>query len=91
MKLLILGDIYGSAGLNAAQINIPLMRKQLSPDLVIVNAENVSEGGKSLSMDDYNRLMAAGVDYITMGNHTFKHDDIEEILETKDNIIRPAN
>jgi calcineurin-like phosphoesterase len=35
--------------------------------------------------------MAAGVDYITMGNHTFKHEDIEEILETTDNIIRPAN
>jgi calcineurin-like phosphoesterase len=35
--------------------------------------------------------MFAGVDYITMGNHTFKHEDIEEILEQKDNIIRPAN
>jgi calcineurin-like phosphoesterase len=49
MKILILGDIYGAAGLHAAQVNIPLMKEQLAPDLVIVNAENVSEGGKSLS------------------------------------------
>ena len=91
MKILILGDIYGASGLHAAQVSIPLMREQLSPDLVIVNAENVSEGGKSLSWEDYERLMLAGVDYITMGNHTFKHEDIAEILETKENIVRPAN
>ena len=46
MKILIIGDIYGAAGLHTARTSIALMKKQLQADLVIVNAENVSEGGK---------------------------------------------
>ncbi len=91
MKILIIGDIYGQAGKLAIQQHLPLMKEQLSPDLIIANGENVSEGGKSLDKKDYEDLMAAGVEYFTMGNHTFKRPEFETYVDEVDNIVRPGN
>lgn len=91
MKILILGDIYGEEGKVAVASYLPYMKEQLSPDLVIANGENVSEGGKSMIKSDYDYLKAAGVDYFTMGNHTFDNDGIYEYIDTIDDMVRPAN
>ncbi len=91
MKILILGDIYGEAGKIAVASYLPFMKKQMNPDIIIANGENVSEGGKSLTKDDYNYLKAAGVDYFTMGNHTFKNENILSYIDDVDDLIRPAN
>ncbi len=91
MKLLILGDIYGNDGKNGVASYLPFMKEQLTPDVVIANAENTSEGGKGLTKSDYDYLMAAGVDYFTMGNHTFRNNDIYTYINDIDNLVRPAN
>ncbi len=91
MKILILGDIYGADGKNGVASYLPFMKEQLTPDIVIANAENTSEGGKGLTKDDYDYLMAAGVDYFTMGNHTFRNQDIYTYINDIDNMVRPAN
>lgn len=91
MKLLILGDIYGADGKNGVASYLPFMKEQLQPDVVIANAENTSVNGKGLTKDDYHYLMAAGVDYFTMGNHTFRNDDIYTYINDIDNMVRPAN
>ncbi|MFM8402743.1 MAG: YmdB family metallophosphoesterase, partial [Pirellula sp.] len=36
-------------------------------------------------------LCAAGVDAITLGDHIYKKREIQEILSTKGNIVKPAN
>ncbi len=91
MKILIIGDIYGKAGKKAIQQYLPYMKKQLVPDVVIANAENTSEGGKSLIEKDYNQLSSAGIDYFTMGNHTFRNKNINNYIDKIDNMVRPAN
>ena len=91
MKILIVGDIYGKAGKNAASAYIPHMKKELDVDLVIANAENTSEGGKSLIKEDYDILKASGVDYITMGNHTFRNKSINEYIDDVNDMVRPSN
>ncbi len=91
MKLLILGDIYGMDGKVGVASYLPYMKKQLQPDVVIANAENTSEGGKGLNKADYEYLQAAGVDYFTMGNHTFRNKDILTYINDIDNMVRPAN
>ncbi len=91
MKILILGDIYGEDGKNIVASYVPFMRKQLKPDIVIANAENVSEGGKSLTKNDYDYLSAAGIEYFTMGNHTFRNKNILTYIDDIDNMVRPAN
>lgn len=91
MKILILGDIYGEAGKIAVASYLPFVNKQMKPDLIIANAENVSEGGKGLTKYDYDYLSAAGIEYFTMGNHTFRNKDIETYIDNIDNMVRPAN
>src|SRR5205085_8293472 len=36
-------------------------------------------------------LMAAGVDAITLGNHTYRHREIYGYLDEEERILRPAN
>ncbi len=91
MKLLILGDIYGKDGKVGVASYLPFMKEQIKPDIVIANAENTSEGGKGLNKYDYEYLSAAGVDYFTMGNHTFRNKEIRTYINEVDNMVRPAN
>lgn len=91
MKILIIGDIYGQAGKSAIQDNLPEIIKQYLPDIVIANGENVSKGGKSLDKKDYIDLMQAGIQYFTMGNHTFKRFELETYIDKVENVIRPGN
>jgi calcineurin-like phosphoesterase len=91
MKILFIGDIYGKAGKDTVQKHLPKVIEQFTPDLVIANAENTSIGGKSLTRPDYEDLMSYGVEYFTMGNHTFRNEEFEDLVISVDNIVRPAN
>ncbi len=91
MKILIVGDIYGIAGKEAAISNLPELKKQLNADLLIANGENTSIGGKSLIKSDYELLKSSGVDYFTMGNHTFKNPAINDYIDNVNDLIRPSN
>lgn len=90
MKILFIGDISGSAGKKAVSCELLKLRNKYSIDYVIANAENTTLG-RGLDWTDYNLLIESGVDFITMGNHTWHKPDIKEILKTKQNIIRPNN
>jgi 2',3'-cyclic-nucleotide 2'-phosphodiesterase len=59
-------------------------------DLCIVNGENVADGaGITPKLAD--RLLRAGADVVTLGNHTYRRDGIADYLATSDRVIRPAN
>lgn len=91
MKILFIGDIFGRAGMYTAQVAIPNIKQTLKPDLIIANAENASSGGKGLTREDYRRLTAAGVDYITLGNHAWDKPELRDLIKEVNNIVRPAN
>jgi 2',3'-cyclic-nucleotide 2'-phosphodiesterase len=56
----------------------------------IVNGENAADGaGITAKLAD--RLLAAGADVITLGNHTYRRDGIAPYLEKSQRVIRPAN
>ena len=58
--------------------------------MCIVNGENVADGaGITGKLAD--RLLAAGADVVTLGNHTFRRDGIGPYLESSERVIRPAN
>lgn len=102
MKILFIGDIFGTTGKRAICKELGLLKAfknnndnnlNWNPsfvDFVIANAENTTLG-RGLNWEDYELLVNAGVDFITMGNHTWHKDEIKEILTTKNNIIRPNN
>jgi metallophosphoesterase (TIGR00282 family) len=63
---------------------------ELGVDFCIVNGENVADGvGITPKLAD--RLLAAGADAITLGNHTWRRPEIASYLRTSERGLRPAN
>lgn len=90
MKILFIGDIFGQTGIVALEQELPKLIKNHKIDFVIANAENTSSG-RGLIKKDYSKIIEAGVNFITMGNHTWHKKEIENILNNNKNIIRPMN
>ncbi len=91
MNILYIGDVMGEPGIEVVEQVVPALRKEKSVDLVIAQAENTTDG-KGITVADFRRLQAAGVDFCTGGNWTLHKDDIFELLNNPDEpIIRPAN
>jgi len=66
------------------------LRDELAADVCIVNSENVADGaGITGKLAD--RLLQAGADVVTLGNHTYRRDGIGEYLAQSERVIRPAN
>jgi metallophosphoesterase (TIGR00282 family) len=91
MNILYVGDVMGEVGLEVVEKVIPKLRADKQIDLVIAQAENVSDG-KGVTLTDFQRLQAAGVDFCTGGNWSLHHDEIISAMgDPAQPIIRPAN
>lgn len=91
MNILYLGDIMAGPGLRLIERELPALRTELAIDFVVAQSENVSDG-KGLRVSDFERLLAAGVDVCTGGNHTLYRDEIYPLLNDQATaVIRPAN
>jgi 2',3'-cyclic-nucleotide 2'-phosphodiesterase len=82
--------VFGAPGRLAVEERLRGLRDELDVDVCIVNGENVADGaGITGRLAD--RLLAAGADAITLGNHAFRRDGIGAYLATSERVIRPAN
>ena len=90
MKILFLGDIVGKPGRDAALGHLPGLRADFQADMVIANAEN-SAGGWGITPPIARQLLSAGVDVITMGNHTWAKTDGLDVINEEPRLLRPAN
>jgi 2',3'-cyclic-nucleotide 2'-phosphodiesterase len=90
LKILFIGDIIGRPGRRIIKTCLPELINQESIDLVIANGEN-SAGGFGINQEICQELLTAGVDVITMGNHTWDNKEIYQVLERERRVIRPAN
>lgn len=89
MKILFIGDIFGKLGIEAIKKHLSKIKHQYGVDFVIANAENTTNC-RGLNIHDYHELINIGIDFITMGNHTWKQKDYIDVLN-QDKIIRPFN
>ena len=89
MNILIIGDIVGISGVNKVKEILPKLKKDNNIDFVIANGEN-SADGMGITSKIFKELIVAGVDVVTMGNHTWGKKDIFNIIENK-KLLRPAN
>ncbi len=80
MNILYIGDVMAEMGMAAVEKVLPGLRTERSVDLVIAQAENVSDG-KGLTVADYERLRGLGVDVLTGGDHTVDKPEIFPLLE----------
>ncbi|MDQ6836442.1 MAG: TIGR00282 family metallophosphoesterase [Actinomycetota bacterium] len=90
VKILFVGDIVGGLGKRTLLALLPELRERHAPDFVIVNGENAA-GGIGITPRIADQLLAAGVDVITLGNHTYRQREVYGYLDREERILRPAN
>jgi metallophosphoesterase (TIGR00282 family) len=90
MRVLFVGDIMGNAGQEMLEVCLPKLKQKYHPQATIVNGENATHG-KGIDKQAYKRLLNAGADVITMGNHTWDNPAIETFIDSAQKLIRPAN
>jgi metallophosphoesterase (TIGR00282 family) len=91
MNILYIGDVMGEVGLQVVEQVLPELRESLQIDLVIAQAENVTEG-RGINLEDFKRLQKTGVDFCTGGNWSLHHEEIIAAMnDPVQPIIRPAN
>ena len=86
MRLLFIGDVYGAPGIAAVQAY--LRRHRDGYDFVVANGENCA-GGFGITRGQFRSLREAGVDVVTLGNHTFDQAEAAELLEETPRLVRP--
>ncbi len=90
MKILFFGDIIGRPGRHAITNILPRWKTIYSPDIIIANGENTA-AGMGITQTVASELFGAGINVLTLGNHTFSKKEAEQLLVNESRIIRPAN
>ncbi len=90
MNILFIGDVVGQTSAEFLVSRLPALKKQYNTDVTIVNGEN-SADGNGITPFSANILLNGGADVITTGNHCFRRREMNELYETSDIIVRPAN
>lgn len=90
MNIMMVGDISGNLGLQAASLSIKQLIKQYRLDLVIANGENTADG-LGITYQSCSILKKIGVQVITTGNHVWDRREIFNFINCDESLLRPAN
>src|SRR5438093_4614859 len=90
VKILFVADVFGVPGRRAVEEQLPGLREQLEADLCVVNGENAADGA-GITPRLAEKLLAAGADVITLGNHVWRRPEIGPYLAESERVVRPAN
>jgi metallophosphoesterase (TIGR00282 family) len=90
VRILFIADVVGVPGRRAIEQRLPALRDELHADVCIVNGENLADGvGITPKLAD--KMLGAGADAITLGNHVWRRGEIVPYLKQSERIVRPAN
>lgn len=90
MRVLLIGDVVGKAGRRVVGALLPGLREELSIDFVVANGENLAHG-RGTTEATVKELVAAGVDVVSGGNHTWAYQEFVPLLDSDLPALRPAN
>lgn len=98
MKILFVGDIFGSAGRRIVREHIGHVCEAHGVELVIINAENAA-GGFGVTPQIAEDLFDLGADVLTTGNHVWDKRELQEYLNSVPaesqqrprRVLRPVN
>jgi 2',3'-cyclic-nucleotide 2'-phosphodiesterase len=82
--------VVGVPGRRAVEERLRGLRDELGASFCILNGENAADG-VGITPKLANRLLAAGADVITLGNHTWRRSEIAPYLSGSERVVRPAN
>lgn len=82
--------MFGVPGRRAVEERLPTLREELDAGFCIVNGENAADGA-GITPRIAERLLSAGADVITLGNHVWRRPEIAPYLAESNRVIRPGN
>jgi 2',3'-cyclic-nucleotide 2'-phosphodiesterase len=82
--------VFGAPGRRAVEERLGGLREELGADFCVVNGENAADG-RGITPKLAERLLAAGADVVTLGNHTWARKELGPWLAGSERVIRPAN
>lgn len=90
MRILAVGDVVGTSGLECLRAKLPILKKENKIDLCVVNGENSSDGN-GITPSSAEHIFVSGADVITTGNHAYRRKEMYEYFDDNEFVIRPAN
>lgn len=90
MRLLAIGDVCSSVGLDMVRKYLPTIKREQNIDAVIINGEN-SATNNGVTKSSAQQLFSYGADVITGGNHSLRNKDVFEYLDECEFLLRPHN
>ena len=90
MKILFIGDIFGTTGKRVVAERLPAIIEERSIDVCIANAENIA-GGRGITHNLLKKLHKFGVRIITGGNHSLACPDSYDDFAADPFLLRPLN
>jgi 2',3'-cyclic-nucleotide 2'-phosphodiesterase len=98
LRILFVGDIFGSAGRRIVREHLPHVITERGADLVIINAENAA-GGFGVTPAIADDLFDLGAHVLTTGNHVWDKRELIDYVQSAPadsherarRVIRPAN
>ena len=88
-RILAVGDVVGTPGLNCLRKHLPALRKMYQIDFCVVNGENAAMVG--MTPQQAETMLDAGADVVTLGNHTWNRRELCSYLDDTERVLRPAN
>lgn len=88
MRVLFIGDIFGKPGLRVMRAFLDRWRDDY--DFVIANGENAA-GGFGITRKHFEQMRTAGVDVVTLGNHSWDQSEALDLVEEYPSLLRPLN
>lgn len=90
MKILFIGDVFGVLGREMIKEQLPQIKQQYQPHIIIANGENIAHG-KGINQGYYKFLLSHGVSAVTLGNHAWDNRSIFDFIDEADKLVRPGN
>ncbi len=91
LRVLAVGDLVGKPGQEVLRELLPKLKEQHRLDFIVVNAENAASNGSGVTAREAQKILAQGVDVITLGDHWFKKSDLMPLFASRPEILRPLN
>lgn len=90
MRILAIGDVTSTAGVAHLEAKLWQVIRNEKIDFTVVNCENAGfVTGASPELAE--RLLQAGADCLTGGNHTLRNRSVLNYLDNSDRMLRPIN
>ena len=89
VNILAIGDVVGSAGIEFLHKNLRGLQKLKGIAFTVANGENANVVGATPTQCE--ALLKAGVDVVTLGNHTWSRWELQPYLDESLRVLRPLN